>query len=195
MNPEREKTLRSASKIPLSLDFERVDPHLAQRAQMRKQRQVLETQIMSRPARCRKRQTARLGAKPAVAAASAEDGAQKALAGYAHAQRAVHEHLDLYVGILSDFRQFLAPQLARHDRTRKAHIPQRGYARRRLHRRLCRRVQRDVAALPRQTRNAQILYDQRVDARLGSSPERAAHVVRFRIGHERIDRQVQLCAV
>ena len=157
---------------------------------MMQQRQILEAQIVSRTAVNPERQAARLRAKAAVAASAAEYRAQQALAGYAHAQRAVYEHFDFEVCRIADLPQFCAFELARHDHASKSHFPQQPHAGRRLDGSLRRSMQRDVAACARDPRRAHVLNNQRVHVGAYRRTQRAAQFVRLRVRNERIERQI-----
>ena len=98
-----------------AFDFKRIHAERGEGGQPVHQREILEAQIVPLGVVRRKRQTARLGAKPAVAAARAEHGAHQTLARYAHALGAVDKQLELEIGACPDCGDFVAAQLARQN--------------------------------------------------------------------------------
>ena len=128
-------------------------------------------QSRARTVRCVERQAARPGTAAAVAAAAAQKRAHIALAGDAHAQRAVHEHLGLDAAFrrrAGDGSHLAQRQLPREDHARKAHRGQLPHTVRALHAHLRGAVQRNARRKPaHQRRGGKILHDHGVGPRGG----------------------------
>lgn len=106
-----------------------------------------------------------LGAQAPVSAAPAEHGRHQALAGYAHAQRTVHEQFELQRALLVYLRNFGGRQLARQYHAREAEPFEHLHAGGVMHAHLRGCVQGQFRTdLPRKSRGGEVLYNQRVGA-------------------------------
>jgi hypothetical protein len=141
------------------------------------------------------RHAARLRALAAIGGAAAPDLARQALARPAHAERAVHEDLELEVGPLVDARDLLDRQLARQDRAHDPEPPRELAALGRRDRHLRRGVQRQPRHdLLREPRDAEVLHDRRVRARLVDPAQLLARERQLLLEDERVERDVALHA-
>ena len=106
-----------------SLDLDAGHAHLVQLLQMTGQRHILQGQQRAvRLVAPAVAQAAGLGAQAAVAAPAADDGGEKALAGVAHALRAVNKGLDLNGGVGADVGDLVGGQLPRQHRPGAAQV-------------------------------------------------------------------------
>ena len=156
---------------------------------MARERQVLERERVAAVIR----QAAGLRAQAAVARALADHRGQVALAGVAHAQRAVDEHLSLHARLTGNQAHLVARALAaehhagKADVTRLARAVQRvdGHLRGGMQRKI-RRVRMD------QPRKPEVLHDQRVRARLVQEFRVPQRRVQLAVAREDVERDVGL---
>ena len=97
---------------------------------------------------------------------------------------------------LCRFFDLLAAHFAREHHALEAHFAERLHAGSGVHAHLCGRMQRQLGCdLPRQPRNAHILYDQRVGVRFGCCADRCRQRLEFLVKHQRIEGDIHLDAV
>lgn len=149
----------------------------------------------------RVRQAAGLRAAAAVAAAAADHAAHQALARVADAERAVHERLDLDGRMGADMADLLERELAREHDAREAELRERFDALEAADRHLRARVERQVGhRLMGDTRDAEVLHEHGVGARLVEEAQVVPEGPHFLVCHDRVDRHVdgdlsQVCEV
>ena len=172
-------------------DLERIHPQRRQRGDMVEQRRIFEAECrFSLAAFRRKWQTAGLGAKPAVAAATAQQRGEIALSRHAHTQGPVDEHLDLTAASHTG-GDLLFRHLAGEHHTRKADIAQKVDAGGSMTGQLCRGVQRHLRHRSVQvTGKTHVLHDEGVHPHLARFDRHAQRLFEFIVTHQGVKRQM-----
>jgi len=138
-------------------------------------------------------QAAGLRALAAVAAPPADHGGQIALPRIAHAERAVHEHLELHGAAAGDARDLLARQLPRQHDAAEAQLRRLLHALERVDAHLRRGVEHRVGRqLAHELRHAEILHDERVHAQQGRRTHDLGRARHLPVGDKRVERQMHL---
>jgi hypothetical protein len=178
-----------------TLDLDGGDAQLFQLAQLLDEAVVAQAQGVARvlePA-VPVGQAAGLRALAAVAAAPADHGGQVALPRIAHAERAVHKHLEFHGAAAGDARDLLARQLPRQHDAPEAQLRRLLHALERVDAHLRRGVEHRVGRqLAHELRHAEILHDERVHAQQGRRAHDLGRARHLPVGDERVERQVYL---
>ena len=89
-----------------ALNFKADNAEIADFIEIFNKAQIFKTQITTAAALCRKRQAARLSAKPPVSASAANHCRKQALPRHAHTKRTVNKNFKFQIGAFSDFKYF-----------------------------------------------------------------------------------------
>ena len=176
------------------LELQTSHAHLRHLAGIRREVRVLERQrIRVRLPVPAIAQTAGLRARAAVTAPPADHRGHLAHSRIAHTKRPVRKGLDLDRRALRDLADLLARQLPREHRPRHAEPRRLLHARERVQRHLCARVQRHIGDHRAQRLvNAPVLHQYRVHAVFARPPRRLGERGQLAVGHQRVERQVDL---